>query len=329
MRELINDILKWRGDGKRIALAMVIKAWGSAPRPVGSHMIISDRGEMVGSVSGGCVETAVVEEAQKVIAAQKPKRLKYGVTNEEAWSVGLACGGQIEILVQPCSPDDSFYQRLFEAIRQNQTAIAVTNIGDAAAKKNLLIKDDEKTVLNLDAENPPREAFLLENDDGVFFVEPYLPPLRLIVIGGVHIAIPLTKFAAELEYEVYLIDPRTAFANPDRFPHVRHILNQWPQDALPELKIDQNTFVVLLTHDPKIDDPALKSALAASPAYVGVLGSKRTHEKRVKRLRDAGITESQIAQLHAPVGLKIGAKSTAEIALSILAQMTAVRRGAA
>lgn len=341
MKEIIPNIKSWLDQNKQVALATVVKTWGSAPRPIGSMMAISQVGEMTGSVSGGCVETAVIEEAMQVITSKKPRMLSYGVTNEEAWTVGLACGGSIEVFVQPFEPENPVTKNLLELISQKKIGILVTQIDERSEMQDrqILFADGGKISGGIDRgeidaylqnmidlQMPPREAKTIEISDVALFLQPFLPPPRLMIIGGVHIAQPLAKIAKELDFEVILIDPRAAFGNTSRFPHIDTIINLWPDEALSQLGIDQNTFIVLLTHDPKIDDPGIIVALNARPAYIGVLGSRRTHEKRVKRLQDAGLQVEQIAGLHAPIGLDIGAKTPAEIALSIMSEVIATQR---
>ncbi|MFQ5631905.1 MAG: XdhC family protein [bacterium] len=341
MKELLPQIQNWLGQNKKVALATVVKTWGSAPREVGSMMAISRESEMAGSVSGGCVETAVIEEALKVISTAKPALLSYGVTNEEAWTVGLACGGSIEIFVEAFDPADALKAALLDIVAHKKTAVLATCLDTDSEflGRQYFIEDSGKVIGSIDngeidaalqktvdLQNPPRDAKTVELHGHAVFIKPFLPPPRFVIIGGVHIAQPLAKFAKELEFEVILIDPRTAFGNKTRFPEIGQIINLWPDEALAQLDIDQNTFIVLLTHDPKIDDPGIIAALNAHPAYIGVLGSRKTHEKRIKRLKEAGISKEQIARIHAPIGLKIGARSPAEIAMSIMAEIITIQR---
>ncbi len=341
MREIIQDIRDWEGDDLPFVLATVIRTWGSAPRPMGSHMAISVTGDIVGSVSGGCVENAVAEAAEQVLKTGIPEMLRFGVSDETAWSVGLACGGSIEVFLQRMLPEENIFRSIRQTIETRQAGIWCTHIrGREELLGRSLFMTAESTTGNidygpidaalrssLDASSPPRLPRVFAIGEDEIFIEPILPPARLIIVGGVHIAVPLSKMAPELDFEVYIIDPRKRFATKKRFPHVRHLIRKWPDEALETLGIDPNTFIVVLAHDEKLDDPALTTALRAKPAYIGVLGSQRTHEKRLDRLREAGIAEEDLRRLHAPVGLSIGAKSPAEIAVSILAEMVAVRRG--
>ena len=340
MREIIHELESRESLKAPFVLATVIKTWGSAPRPVGAHMAVLPDGEMIGSVSGGCVENAVVDASQECLQSGQAQVLTFGVSDETAWEVGLACGGTIQVFLQRIEPDSELFRRLRQALHKRRTAVLVTLVDGPAAwlGRQLLIHPDgtvgaidgnaldQRLMDSIRLSHPPREPHQTEIEGKTVFVEPLLPPARLMVIGGVHIAIPLTRMAKELDFEIYLIDPRPTFANSDRFPHLEHILNEWPDAAMERLGVDENTFVVTLSHDAKIDDPALVTALKYFPAYIGALGSKRTHEKRIARLLEMGFSRKEIERIHGPVGLDIKAKSPAEIALSILGEITAVRR---
>jgi len=343
MREIFADIETWLAAGKRIAIATVVQTWGSAPRPLGSHMAVSSETDMVGSVSGGCVESAVLEQAMATIRDGRTRRLHFGISNDDAWAVGLACGGKLEVLVQPLDAADPVMNAVRQAVHRQQTGVLITLLPEHTADSVQQIwlqpgrqvgafdnAELQRAVQEgIDFGNLPRSPLRTNLAGCDCLLEPILPPPQLLVIGGVHIAVPLTRLAAELGYEITLIDPRKSFANARRFPHVARIDNRWPQEMLPQLKLHENVFVVILSHDPKLDDPAILAALQQRPAYIGVLGSRKTHARRLARLRAAGVEERQLARLHAPVGLHIGAKTPAEIALSILAEITAVQRGAA
>lgn len=341
----MRDILKAfeQDPPEPFALATVIRTWGSAPRPEGAHMAVLSGDRMIGSVSGGCVENAVVEAARECMENGKSQILTFGVSDETAWQVGLACGGTIQILLQRMDTQSPLFQQLAHVLENKKTAVLASYVGEKEAwlGRQLLVTSrgpvggidngrlDQQIQQSIDLTRPPREPMMQSFAGHAVFIEPILPPARLIVVGGVHIAIPLTRMAAELDFEVILVDPRSTFANPERFPHLRTIINEWPDVALTQLGIDENTFIVTLSHDAKIDDPALAAALQHHPAYIGALGSQRTHEKRLGRLRDQGFTEAQLRRIAAPIGLSIGARSPAEIAVAILAQITAVRHGVA
>lgn len=316
--------LGWHRDGRGAALATVIETWGSAPRQAGSQLAISGAGEIMGSVSGGCVEGAVVTEALAALQDGQPRVLTFGVTDETAFSVGLACGGTIRILVEPVGaavaalPEAMLADLV--AARAARRAVALVTRTEGWARVLVSSGQDAAVDARLRADRSGME------EDGRF-VAVHNPPLRMIVVGAVHIAQALLGMARTCGYDCTLIDPRTAFGSAARFPG-EVILDDWPDEALAALAPDARTAIVTLTHDPKLDDPAIRFALRSDVFYLGCLGSAKTHAKRVERLRADGFSEAEIARIHAPVGLDIGAKTPAEIALSVLAQVTQrLRRG--
>ncbi len=311
--------LKWHRAGKGAALATVVETWGSAPRRVGAQLVISGDGRIEGSVSGGCVEGAVIVEALEAIEEGEARLLEFGVSDEDAFAVGLACGGTIRVLVEPVGkvlPEPMLAELVAARARREPLAYEVNvETGQRSLRRNAYAER-----LRMD-----RSGF---EEDGQTFVAVHNPPLRLIVVGAVHIAQALVPMARIAGYDPAIIDPREAFASDARFPG-ETILTDWPDEAVSKLGLDARTALVLLTHDPKLDDPALLAALSANMFYIGALGSKRTHAKRVDRMKQAGFTDAQIARIHGPVGLDIGAAGPSEIAVAILAQMTAVLRGKA
>lgn len=315
--------LAWGQAGARAALATVVQTWGSAPRQPGAQMAIRDDGTMMGSVSGGCVEGAVVFEAMEAMADGRPRLLTYGVADETAFEVGLACGGTIRILVDPIGPNAP-------ALHPDMLADLVAS--RAARRPVALLTDMDSFARQLVG---PDAADLSERfradrsgpDDAGQMVTLYNPPLRLVIVGAVHIAQALVPMARLAGYDPVVVDPREAFASDLRFPDTR-LLHDWPDEALAALGLDARTAVVTLTHDSKLDDPAIIAALGSDVFYLGCLGSTRTHAKRLDRLRDAGLGDVDFARIHAPVGLNIGARSPAEIAVATLAQITLALRGA-
>ena len=309
--------LDWHRAGKGAALATVVETWGSAPRRVGAQLAISGEGEIEGSVSGGCVEGAVIVEALEAIEAGAHRLLEFGVSDEDAFAVGLACGGTIRVLVEPVGAglSEGILAELVAARERREAVAYEVNLKTGARQ---VLRDAYPDRMRMD-----RSGF--EEGEEVF-VAIHNPPLRLIVVGAVHIAQALVPMARIAGYDPVLIDPREVFGSSDRFPGER-ILLDWPDEAVASLGLDTRTAMVLLTHDPKLDDPALEAALAADVFYIGALGSTRTHGKRVERLQAAGFTETQIGRIHGPIGLDIGAAGPSEIAVSILAEMTAVLRG--
>ena len=314
--------LAWHRAGIGAALATVVETWGSAPRQAGSQLAISGAGDMVGSVSGGCVEGAVVTEALEAMQDRKSRLLTFGVSDDTAFSAGLACGGTIRVLVEPIGDGP---EALSEALLSDLVAaraaprpIALVTRADGWHRQLARPGDGAEIDARLRADRSGLE------EDGRF-IAVHNPPLRLIVVGAVHIAQPLLTIARACGYAPTLIDPRAAFGSADRFPG-ETILDDWPDEALAALAPDARTAIVTLTHDPKLDDPAIRAALGSPAFYLGCLGSKKTHAKRLDRLTAAGFTPYQIARIHAPVGLDIGARTPAEIAVSIMAQITQTLR---
>jgi xanthine dehydrogenase accessory factor len=281
--------------GSRMAIATVVSTWGSAPRPRGSHMLVRDDGRFEGSVSGGCVENDILATAEDVIAGAPATVRTYGVADPAAWEVGLPCGGEIAVLVQPVSAE-GFHPQLFEAIE-----------GARANGASFDVATDLATGRSV-----PGSA----GD----FVNRYDPPRRLVIVGAVQIAQRLTGLARELGIVTHVIDPRGRFLTPERFPGVT-LDDRWPDEAVTALKPDPATAVVTLSHDPKIDDPALIAALAHPTGYVAALGSRRSHAARLERLAAAGVAEADLARIDGPAGIDIGSIGPAEIALSIAAAM--------
>ncbi|MCW1920642.1 XdhC family protein [Rhodobacter sp. KR11] len=294
--------LQWHRAGRGAVLATVIETWGSAPRRVGSQLVIDGQMAMEGSVSGGCVEGAVVEEALAALQDGRPRVLTYGVSDDQAFAVGLACGGTIRILVEPVAGFLPLLQDLVAARAARQPVAYQVNL--ATFDRSLSDQADP--------------ALFRADKSGVagdIFTHIHNPPLRLVVIGAVHIAQALVPMARTCGFDVTVIDPRDAFGAEARFPGTT-LLQDWPDEALAALAPDARTAIVTLTHDPKLDDPGLRAALASPAFYIGCLGSTRTHAKRLERLQGL-----ETARLRAPVGLNIGAATPAEIAVSILAQI--------
>jgi xanthine dehydrogenase accessory factor len=327
----VDDILvearRWVDAGRGVAIATVIETWGSAPQPVGSHLVIGSDGAFLGSVSGGCVEGEVVAQALDAIKAGRGRMLEFGVADETAWRVGLSCGGRIRIDVRPLDPG------ILAALNAERAArrpfAIVTGLGSGASR--FVRAADfaaDPLAATLDERLRRRESGVEETDGGPVFVAVYAPPVRLIAIGAVHISQALAPMANLAGFETIIIDPRTAFATMDRFPGAQ-LIAEWPKYAFGAIALDPATAIVLLTHEPRIDDEALVAALRETCFYIGALGSRKTHAKRIERMRAEGFGEAELSRIHAPVGLDIGAKSPAEIAVSILAEIIAVlRRGA-
>ena len=308
---------RWIGEGRQVALATVVKTWGSAPRPVGSQLVVDADMAFEGSVSGGCVEGAVIMEAVEAMQDGTCRILSFGVSDDTAFEVGLACGGQIEVMVEPVG------------IGQGPSVEELSALVEArAARRPVLWEVNtetwERQLLPRDPADDERETLFRTDKsarEGDLFRGVHNPPLRLVIVGAVHIAQPLVQMARLAGYDIVLSDPRDSFASAERFPG-ETFLDGWPDEALAAFGLDMRTAVVTLSHDPKIDTPALQTALSSEAFYIGALGSTRTHAKRVAALTEAGLSEAQIARIDGPVGLDIGAASPAEIAISIMAEMT-------
>jgi xanthine dehydrogenase accessory factor len=314
--------LAWHRSGQGAALATVVETWGSAPRQAGSQLAISGAGDMVGSVSGGCVEGAVVTEALEALADRQPRLLTFGVSDETAFAVGLACGGTIRVLVEPVGEGGHALPEplLADLVAARAAPRPVALVTRPAGWQRQILSPGHDLAVD---QRLHSDRSGLEEDGR--FIAVHNPPLRLIVVGAVHIAQPLLTIARACGYAPSLIDPRGAFGSTARFPG-ETILDEWPDEALAKLAPDSRTALVTLTHDPKLDDPALVAALRQPLFYIGALGSKKTHARRVERLTAVGFTPDDIARIHAPVGLDIGARTPAEIAVAILAQIIATLR---
>ena len=339
MRDILPDLDKWgAGSNNSIALATVIQTWRSSPRRAGAKMALTPDGKITGSVSGGCVEGAVFEEGVQALKSNRPKLLHFGVADETAWDVGLACGGSIDIFVKPL--DQQLFKSLRSVLVDEQPVVLVTVVkgSDKLLGREMLVREDgtvtgsisdelNEQVIDLASktliQGESRRAML--NEDTEVFMEALLPPPTLIVVGGVHITIALVSLAKTLGYRTVVVDPRSAFGNEERFPNVDQLIQKWPEEAFEEIPLTRSTAIAMLTHDPKLDDPALKIALPSPAFYVGALGSKTTQAKRRQRLLDEGMPEEQLNRLHGPIGLRIGAETPEEIAMSIMAEIVAAR----
>ena len=309
----VDDILTplsiWLKDKRKIALATVISTWGSSPRPVGGQMAIDQNGEIIGSVSGGCIEGAVITEGIKSLSDGKTRVKDYGISNDMAWEVGLACGGELKVLIQPLQIEDKIIFSIVESIRKREVIKLKINTKSGLRTIDKSISQQSSSFNQLMNE----------------FIHIIYPKPRLFIIGAVHIAQELVKLATIADFEITLIDPRDHFATKKRFPNCQ-IINDWPDNALSKFKFDKATHLVTLTHDPKIDDPALIYSLKENIGYVGSLGSKKTHQKRCERLSLLGFNQNDLNKIHGPIGLDIKAKNPAEIAISILGEIIQFRR---
>ncbi|GJM35316.1 MAG: XdhC/CoxI family protein [Saprospiraceae bacterium] len=339
MQDIFDTIQNWMQVNQPFATATVIKTWGSSPRPIGSTLLINQDMEMAGSVSGGCVEGAVVKAAMDILETGAPQILKFGVSDEEAWAVGLSCGGAIQVFVEPfpafakMEAERQIWPALQQAFNNNEACILVSQL-DAGTGKHLLVYPDGRTLGSLPATwskaalvaYNERKNQLLDTDEGQYFVQVFPRKSQLLIIGAAHITTDLVRLGNWYDFETIVIDPRGIFANKTHFPDPPHqLFVDWPVEVLPNFTLDAYTYAVLLSHDPKIDDQALHLLLHSEVAYIGALGSRRTQQKRVKRLTDAGFSEEQIARIHGPVGVDINAQRPKEIALSIMGEIIKVQ----
>ena len=318
--------LQWSNEGRKAAIATVISTWGSASRPAGSQLIVDSDGRFEGSVSGGCVEPAVITEAFEVIGNGRPKRISFGVSDQQAWDVGMTCGGRMEVYIESLDSKRSILERVIEAEKALTPFCIITELETGNSVNFTPYTQGSLNEIPLELRDAVFDAIkreictVCEVNGRSYYIHGIYPSPRLIIIGAVDIARALTHMAIPSNYSVLIIDPRAAFATRERFPGMELIV-EWPDDAFENLKLDQRTAVVALTHDPKIDDPALEAALHSRAFYIGALGSRKTHADRLERLKTKGFSEDDLARIHGPVGLDIGAKTHAEIAVAILAEI--------
>jgi xanthine dehydrogenase accessory factor len=320
MRELLPDLERWRERGERVALARVVATRRSAPRPIGSKLAISEGGELAGSVSGGCVENEVYEAAREVLRGGEPQLLTYGISDDLALSVGLPCGGEIDVWVD--EPHPALLEQLAEIVRTDRRAVVLTDLEDGSHRlaehgvskqTDDLIRAGHSRVLDLEGRR--------------VFADVFGPPPRLLVYGAVDTAEALCAAAKQVGWHTIVADARGKFATRERVPSADELLVAWPDDTLAHVQPDHATAIVVLTHDDKFDVPLLVGALSGEAFYIGALGSRKNQERRRERLIDAGVDESALERMSGPAGLDIGAHSPAETALSILAEIMAVRAG--
>ncbi|MFZ1414079.1 MAG: XdhC family protein [Defluviicoccus sp.] len=339
MAEVLAQARAWLDEGRPIALACVVSTWGSSPFPVGSLMVIAQDGAFAGAVSGGCVEAAVLAEAGAVFRSGRPKLLTFGVSNEAAWEVGLVCGGRMQVVLflvtagamiaalAAAHASGEASALVIEPASGAHGALSLQGVAAGAGLSSAAI------ALGRRALNCASGAATGSETDGVIVVT-FPGRWRIIAIGAVTITKALASLAALLDYTLVIVEPRAGFAErqpafqrPARAP--AELLVAWPKEAFARLALDRQTAVVTLSHDPKIDDEALAAALRADVFYIGALGSRRTHQARLARLRQCGFAEAALARIHGPVGVAIGGRSAAEIALSIMAEITQVRHAVA
>ncbi|QHC32668.1 XdhC family protein [Streptomyces sp. HF10] len=358
MRDIAEGLSAWSASGKRFAVATVVRTWRSAPRQAGSSLAVAEDGEVIGSVSGGCVEGAVYELASEVLESGEPALVTYGVSDDDALAVGLTCGGIIEILVRPAGAGRfPGLPGVLEAMGAGRPVAVVSPLPDegggaepdptaAPAGQLIVTPSGGRGTLGdarLDASVVERAQGLLaqgstgvvrvgrageERRDGVaVFVESFAPPPRMLVFGAIDFASAVARIGKFLGYHVTVCDARPVFATRRRFPDADELVVEWPHRYLESTEVDENTVICVLTHDPKFDVPLLRRALRTPARYIGAMGSRRTHEDRLRRLREEGMSEAELSRLAAPIGLDLGARTPEETAVAIMAEVIALRWG--
>jgi len=344
MREIAEDLAGWQAAGTRFAIATVVRTWHSAPRRPGAAMAVAETGEVVGSVSGGCVEGAVYELAQEVLDTGRSLTRTYGVSDGDALTVGLTCGGIIEVLVQP--GDFPQLPAVLERIARHEPVAIAATLNGECGRRMAVATDTARGTLGdpaLDARVADLARGLLAHgrtevvhlgpqgqhgrDEQAVFVQSFAPPPRMLVLGAIDFAAALARIGRFLGYHVTVCDARAVFATRRRFPDVDDLVVMWPHQYLDRTTVDERTVICVLTHDPKFDVPALTRALAGPAGYVGALGSRRTHEDRLRRLREAGVPADALARLRSPIGLDLGGRTPEETAVAIAAEIVALRCG--
>jgi xanthine dehydrogenase accessory factor len=320
VREILQELDRWRAAGDRIAIATVVATRRSAPRPIGSKLAVSEGGELAGSVSGGCVESEVVEAAHEVLAGGEPRLLTFGISDDLALSVGLPCGGEIDVWVS--EPDPELLGRLADVAREERPAVVFTDLDDGTQR--LVLDGDDPVADDLIRGGHSKVA---ELQGRRVFADVFGPPPRLLVYGAVDTADALCAAARGLGWHTIVADARGRFATRERLPNAHEVIVAWPEETLAQVQPDHATAVVVLTHDDKFDIPMLVGTLTTDAYYIGALGSRRNQERRRERLLEAGVDESALDRISGPAGLDIGAHTPAETALSMLAEIMAVRAG--
>tara|TARA_B100000029_G_scaffold497872_1_gene565937 strand:+ start:367 stop:1356 length:990 start_codon:yes stop_codon:yes gene_type:complete len=317
-KEIFLKAEEWLIKGLDIAIVTVIETWGSSPRPVGSSMVVNSQNNIIGSVSGGCIENFVFAKSLEVIKTNSCQVLEFGVTNSQAWEAGLTCGGKIKVLVEKFAQKDlEIIKKINKIFNSQGKMILATNL--STGEKKIFVHSQNSDSVS--PKNIKNETSKIEKIKGInWFSKVFSSQYKIIIIGAVHISEPLIDLSNILDFKVFLIDPRNNF-DQNKFKKKATLLNDWPDEGLKKLGIDNKTSIVTLTHDPKLDDPALIFSLKSNALYIGCLGSIKTHEARVKRLSKQGFSKKELNRIYGPIGLNIIAKTPAEIACSIISQI--------
>jgi xanthine dehydrogenase accessory factor len=353
VREILQQIESWLAGGDRVALATLVRVVKSAPRQPGASMAVNDRGEVIGSVSGGCVESALYDEAMDLFSTGQPRLCRYGIADEQAFAVGLTCGGTIEVFVDRLDWAPQLLPALAEALRANRPVAMVTVVGGAGLGSRLLVAPGEKGAPapalgttgspGLDAAAGAEALAMLRQgatglrhfgpageqrrDDVTLFIESFAPPPRMLVFGAIDFAVAMVRMGKFLGYRVTLCDARPIFATRARFPEADEVVVDWPHAYLQSVTLGPRDAICVLTHDSKFDVPVLAEALKTEAGYIGALGSRRTHERRRLELLEAGVAKADLERISSPIGLDIGGRTPEETAISIAAELIALRAG--
>ncbi len=353
MKEILADIERWRAGGRRVALARVVQVDGSAPREAGATMAVSEDGEVAGSVSGGCVEGAVVSEALEVLATGHPRLCGFGYSDDDALNVGLTCGGTVSAFVQPFEPVSGIFEQLRVQLLADEPVALATLVeasGTGTRGATMLVRPATPALGSLgdpDLDSSVHRDGLGHIEAGTtavrhygtrgeigqqevaVFIQPFTPPPRIVIFGAVDFSAALARVAKVLGYRVTVCDARPAFATADRFPMADEVVVDWPDRHLEKIgtSLGPRDAVCVLTHDPKFDVPALVAALATQVGYIGAMGSRQTTARRNERLHEVGIDDQAVARIMAPIGLDIGARTPEQTAVSICAEIVALRCG--
>ncbi|GGO31662.1 XdhC family protein [Micromonospora parathelypteridis] len=337
MRDIVDGLTRWRTAGVAFAVATVVRTWQSAPRPAGAAMAVSAHGEVLGSISGGCVEGAVYELCRSALETGTAHTQTFGVSDDDAFDVGLTCGGTIQVLIQPgvalTEPDEvlaaiSDGRPVATASVENAQlviwpdrvagSLGAPDLDDATARQAAgMLALGVSGTIHLGRQGEQR------GDDVGVYVQSYVPPPRMIIFGAIDFAAAMARIGKFLGYHVTVCDARPVFATRARFPDADDLVVKWPHAYLESTTVDDRTVLCVLTHDPKFDVPLLQVALHTPARYIGVMGSRRAHDDRMRRLREAGVQESALARLHSPIGLDLGARTPEETAVAIAAEITA------
>jgi xanthine dehydrogenase accessory factor len=322
-KKILEKAYEWMKDNQKIVMITVVETWGSSPSPIGSKMIVNENKGFFGSVSGGCVESFIIQESLEIIKKNDLFKIKnFKVSNDDAWNVGLSCGGEITVYLERINSKKKTLNKIIQKKKKKSEFALLTNLstGENEIFENgkPLNENFKKFIDQINFYYKSKKNGIIKNSN--IFLECYNNPVKVIIIGAVHIAQYLIDFADKFDFEIYIIEPRSYFGTKERFRNIK-VINEWPDKAFKKIETNCNCALVGLTHDPKIDDPALQYALKKKFFYIGALGSKKTHKKRCGRLKKAGFTQAQINSIHGPIGIKLGGKSSPEIALSIIAQL--------